>query len=408
MRGFLLNRVLRDQIVAMSAKKIRPVSPADWRALRAQLNHTFTPHKPIRDEGVFNGRDRLLQQVSDTVSQPGKHVIIYGERGLGKTSFANVAARELAQAPRVTVIRKSCTVEHTFGMIWRELLHDYELNGKKAKQALGDKPSVHDVFDWVNTLHKANHYVFILDEFDRMQDREGKKLLADLIKQLSDEVDYVTVILVGVARNLADLFADHESLPRAMMQVKMPRMASDELKEIIESRLPDIGMGMGANALDAAVSLSQGFPGYTHLLALHAGRAAIARQSIEIAHADLESALQEALADVQERIGSAYKKAVRSSRQNNYEEVLLACALAQGDEQGMFAPNAVSKALEQTLKKKLSGASFSRNLAQFCEEARGPTLIKQGANYGFDYALLKPFVLMKGVEKGRILMRDVR
>ncbi len=392
----------------MMEKKIKPVSPADWRALRAQLNHTFTPHKSIRDEGVFNGRDRLLQQVSDTVSQPGKHVIIYGERGLGKTSFANVAAKELALAPRVTVIRKSCTVEHTFGMIWHELLHDYELDGKKANQALGDKPSVHDVFDWVNKLHKANHYVFILDEFDRMQDRDGKKLLADLIKQLSDEIDNVTLILVGVARNLADLFADHESLPRAMMQVKMPRMASDELKDIILTRVPDIGMGIEANALDATVSLSQGFPGYTHLLALHAGRAAIARQSIEIAHADLEAALQEALADVQEHIAAAYKKAVRSSRQNNYEEVLLACALAQNDEQGMFAPSAVSRALEQKLKKKLSGASFSRNLAQFCEKARGPTLIKQGANYGFDYALLKPFVLMKGVEKGRILIRDVR
>lgn len=391
----------------MCAKKIRPVSPADWRALRAQLNHTFTPHKPIRDEGVFNGRDRLLQQVSDTVSQPGKHVLIYGERGLGKTSFANVAARELALAPRVTVIRKSCTIEHTFGMVWRELLHGFEHEGKNVA-SLGDGPSVHDIFEWIRGLHRATHYVFILDEFDRMQDRNGKKLLADLIKQLSDEIDNVTLILVGVARNLAELFADHESLPRAMMQVKMPRMAADELKSIIETRLPDLGMGMGANALDATVQLSQGFPGYTHLLALHAGRAAIARQSIEIAHADLEAALEEALADVQEHIAAAYKKAVRSSRQNNYEEVLLACALAQSDEQGLFPPSAISKALTEKLRKNLSGASFSRNLAQFCEPARGPALIKQGASYGFDYALLKPFVLMKGVEKRRILIRDVR
>jgi hypothetical protein len=83
----------------------------------------------------------------------------------------------------------------------------------------------------------------------------------------------------------------------------------------------------------------------------------------------------------------------------------LACALAQTDERNRFTARSVGQALAR-MGIQIKMTSFGRNLEQFCSEARGPTLIREGLaknyQYYFDYPLLKPFTIIKGLSEGLI------
>src|ERR1700694_2288926 len=54
---------------------------------RAALNSIFTPWTPVSTRAAFSGRYDEIMQVTTAVAQPGRHVILYGERGVGKTSL---------------------------------------------------------------------------------------------------------------------------------------------------------------------------------------------------------------------------------------------------------------------------------------------------------------------------------
>src|SRR5438128_192628 len=57
-----------------------------------RLNKSFTPHKPIQEPEFFAGRERMLYRAVDAVHTDGLHLVIFGDRGTGKTSLARVLA----------------------------------------------------------------------------------------------------------------------------------------------------------------------------------------------------------------------------------------------------------------------------------------------------------------------------
>jgi energy-coupling factor transporter ATP-binding protein EcfA2 len=52
----------------------------------------LTPARPISDPQYLKGRERALTQIERAFNSPGKHVFIFGDRGVGKTSLAQSAA----------------------------------------------------------------------------------------------------------------------------------------------------------------------------------------------------------------------------------------------------------------------------------------------------------------------------
>src|ERR1700722_19841264 len=68
----------------------KPHSDSEWINLDIAITEAFSPHSPIDAEELFAGRIDILNDIIDAVFQKGCHAIIYGERGVGKTSFANI------------------------------------------------------------------------------------------------------------------------------------------------------------------------------------------------------------------------------------------------------------------------------------------------------------------------------
>ncbi len=397
---------MSDLFDNLPLSQIVPRSAKEWHELHFLLGSTFSPHQPINDRELFVGRIDLITRVVDSVFQSGKHVVLYGDRGVGKSSLSNSLKSTLGQmGNNIVVEKRSCTVEHDFAMIWHNLLDDFHVGGQPARKVLPANPNPYDIFRFIQGVPENKRLVFIIDEFDRVSDLRTKQLLSDLVKMFSDNDERTTIILVGVAKSISELFSNHASLPRAMQQIYMPRMDISELEEIITSRLPNVGMKIEQEPLGNVVSYSRGFPGFTHLMALTAARVATSRKSINITQFDLKEALKTVVQEADEAVTSAYHKAIQSTKaKNQYREVLLACALAPTDERNRFTAKGVGMQLSKVLGYDVAMTSFGRNIEQFCNPERGPALIREGSrrnyHYYFEYALLKPYVIIKGLSEG--------
>jgi len=239
-----------------------------------------------------------------------------------------------------------------------------------------------------------------------------RRAFADAIKMLSDHSVRATVVLVGVADSVDQLISEHQSVERALVQIHMPRMSNDELNLIVSRGLKILGMEIDAPALNRMARLSQGFPHYTHLLALYASRAALDAHSLHVTTSFVDKAIERAIAGAQQSIRTDYEAAIRSPRKHNlYTEVLLACAMADTNELGFFAAQDVRDPIQQITGRDYDIPSFAQHLNDFCDK-RGPILEKKGTRrlfrYRFRDPLLQPFVLMQGLKLGKItsLMLD--
>ncbi len=250
-----------------------------------QPSEVFTPSAPIDRRDFFAGRIRQLGRVIETLPSPGWHPIIFGQRGVGKTSLANIL-RELL--PDVWAVKVNCDGSDTFASIWERVLQKASFSFKKAafgfskaqiekhtslraflsyEGAIG--PShVAQVLDLVKT--KA---IFIIDEFDRVSNSEAKSYMVDLIKNVSDNNRHVTISLVGVGESITELIGEHPSVQRNLVQIEMPPMSDEEIKTIITKGCDLLGLRVVSAVLDEIAQLANGFPHYAHLLGLSIARA---------------------------------------------------------------------------------------------------------------------------------------
>src|SRR5438094_348692 len=80
----------------------------------------FSPAAPITRRDFFSGRTDQLEHLLDVVAQRGQHAVVYGERGVGKTSLVTVATSGLVDRRTIT-LRVNCDGSDDFISIWRGL-----------------------------------------------------------------------------------------------------------------------------------------------------------------------------------------------------------------------------------------------------------------------------------------------
>ncbi len=412
----------------MTSPEIRPAGtpepeqPGKVEQRLARLPRLFTPAIPVNQESVFAGRIEQLQQVVDAIGQPGVHVVIFGEPGVGKTSLANILSSRLESQSRAVVApRVTCERTDDFSSLWRRILADIRVARDRAvigfqstrrsetsslDESLPEIVTSADVKHALGTVGRSCVLVVIVDEFDRLGDPEVRAAFADAIKVLSDHAVPATLILVGVSDTVEGLIAHHQSVERALVQVRMPRMSPPELENIVTRGLDLLGMSIDPVALSQISALSQGLPHYTHLLALHATKITIEAGEDHIGVPQVMAAVARALDKAQHSIRSAYARAVASRRENNrYPEMLLACALAEKDDFGFFGATDARRALEVLLPGLARDLRIERYLKHFTEAPADAVLHQQegpSRRYRFRNPLMQPYVILQGVQDGRV------
>jgi Cdc6-like AAA superfamily ATPase len=382
----------------------------------------FTPNAPINSKDLFAGRTPQIQSLLNAIFQRGQHAVIYGERGVGKTSLANIISDWMPALEKYNyqIVKANCPATSSYSTIWHGIMRELSVvqssarpgfgpgsddrKGVPLNQFLPEKVSSEDVRFALQRV--GSNTIIVIDEFDRVSDPSVSSQLADTIKSLSDHSVETTLVVIGVADSIDDLISEHQSIERAIVQIHMPRMSKDELLEIVDKGLArdEIQMEIDTEARNRIATLSLGLPFHTHALTLYAIRAAVDDDRLRIEIRDVDAAIKEAVSSAQQTIVSAYQRAITSPHQNLYKQVLLAAALAETDDLGYFAAGNLRDPLSEITDKPYGIDRFMKHLNEFSSEARGHILQKIGKPRSFRFrfkdSMMEPFVIMKGIKDG--------
>ncbi|MGI8666894.1 MAG: hypothetical protein ACR2N4_12815 [Jatrophihabitans sp.] len=285
------------------------------------LSNAFQPATELQDPERFAGRSKQIRELATSLHTVGATPLIYGDRGLGKSSLAvqlqliamgNVELLSELGADRLALpsgqeyltFFTTCTdAIKTFDDILQMLVNSaesvdnvpttqgahqlvdrstrkkvtlkiVELESTKTYQTESQRLSYQDLnmeekLVQLCELLTATYnmpVLFIVDELDRVGNTRG---LASFLKAASGPT--LKFVLVGIASSVAGLLADHQSLERHLQPVRVPVMNPRELGQIVvkaQSYLEENGVRIGFSkaAVTCLTRVASGFPWFVHVL----------------------------------------------------------------------------------------------------------------------------------------------
>jgi Cdc6-like AAA superfamily ATPase len=331
------------------------------------IMNVFTPALAIGDPARFAGRQEQLDAVSMALQSEGTQIVIYGNRGVGKSSLARQLAA-IAQGdmtvidrlklkpsslPDYLVVSVECddSITDMRALILRLLTDDdalapwvpfkvekitaggefggglnikvLNISGKLSNSDTLEREAVEQ--DLYATFGNAISHIlgtgvvsgilFIVDEVDRIRNRDD---LPSVIRARGAD-PRVKFALVGVGTTPQELIAGHESIVRQISDgcVEMPPMSPEELRGIFDNAhtaLQEEGISFDSEAQDWIIGVAKGHPYYVHLLGKHSLIRAVSTGEKSISEAMARDVLAEiankGTAKVQE---AAYLKAIGHS-----------------------------------------------------------------------------------------------
>jgi Cdc6-like AAA superfamily ATPase len=311
-----------------------------------ELGTVISHSKPIDSESHLKGREDQLKTVMQAIYSAGRHVFIFGERGVGKTSLAKTAGLRAAY-DKSCFKQIGCGRASTFDELQRlviEVFSPDELAGVEKTHGVGIASwigltrsvstqsvapttiSVTRAADILASLDESNfskRRVVVIDEVDRLASNDVREQLAELIKLLGDRGATLTLILTGVGSDLAQILGSHASSFRQLAQIHLERINYQSALDIIDDALQKFGIDWEVEPIRTArfriASIANGFPYYVHLLTeklLYAVFEDKAAERVDLNH--LQLALASAVRDAQEEIRKPYDRAIRG-RNDNYK-----------------------------------------------------------------------------------------
>lgn len=345
---------------------------------RSIVLNAFTPSSEVDEPARFAGRRQQILALADALQVTKSLPLIYGARGLGKTSIALQIARialgdvELLEDMRAQ--DRAIRSDNLFAVFWVscsdatknkddliqrlintadgyssvEEIRERRLTGEISTSKFALKvferevqktyeevehesyatPDVEEKFKaLVETLqdHGYSRLLFVIDELDRVASTDG---LASFLKNQS--TSGCKFLIVGIGQNISDLLADHASLERSLTPVRVQSMSATELAEIVDRamrrlHLENCPMSFSNKAREQLVRYAGGFPWFVHVIGQAALLAAWEGSRNRVETWDVEAAVK-GLAENKfaQQFSDLYLSAVRDSFQREIVLRLLA------------------------------------------------------------------------------------
>lgn len=274
--------------------------------VRARLRHAFAATQPVQNRSQLVGRWRELEALISAISEQRAHALIYGPRGYGKTSLVRTFG-ELADQAHHVVVYTSCSHGTDFSALFRPYLAEVPLEyssrraapgltGKTLAALLPETFSARQLAEVLGTID-GTRVIFILDEYDRIEDTEIQRGVAELVKDLSDLQARTHLVLVGVASNVQQLLGFHPSIHRNLVCVGIRRLDEAGARGVLQTGAAEAGITVAPDAADAVAAMAMGSAYHVRLLGLAAGLAALAEDRTEIDLPTLKKAARQVVSD---------------------------------------------------------------------------------------------------------------
>lgn len=287
---------------------------ADPRAReRVRLRASFTPAQPVIDPRMFAGRRDILETLIRAVEDQRSHVVIYGERGAGKTSLLRMLSRAAMEAKYI-VVYFSCGATSDFTETFRAVASEIPLLyhsavspissnvGTSLLDLLGQSKLTPRLFGDAAAKLVGTRVLVVLDEFDRAESPEFRRDVAELIKTLSDVSARLQLVIGGVATDLIDLMEHIPSIRRSVAALRVPAMDDAEVVGLIENGSKMSGLKFDPAAIDLIVSAARGSPYLTSLLCHVGGMLALDAGRVRVELDDVSRALDDVIEDFRRRL----------------------------------------------------------------------------------------------------------
>ena len=294
------------------------------KIVKSGVRKVFTPHSPVDNITHFFGREDEASRFVSVINTEGQHVLVYGDRGVGKTSLAVTTCRVLLQGIMGggKYIEKRCDSSDTFETIVKKVLRGLEVEcqakevthtkneGGKASlkiPVLGAEIDTHTQNmtkiahdfnisspSWVAEQLQEKSGIFLIDEVDAVSSKEDRKKLAELVKLLSDNKSTLKIVMVGIASTGSDLTAGHPSVQRCLKEVELKRMIDDDIKKIIVNGFKKLGQIPTEEVVERITDISAGLPHFTQLICLKCAESCVISGNKHITSEVLNQALEDA------------------------------------------------------------------------------------------------------------------
>lgn len=269
-----------------------------------RLGRAFPVSQPVSDLRQFAGRRDLLSSVIRSIEERRMHVVLFGDRGIGKTSLLHILAH-LARDARYLVRYSSCSASSTLDSTFRAIAEDipllYHEKGDPTAVPAEHRKSLADLFESAPLTPAILSEVFdglsgtrlliILDEFDRTESSQFRREVAELIKNLSDRSAKVQILIGGVAENLSELIRQIPSIRRNLLGAPVGKMTDEELTDILVNGEAISGIPFDAQTQRRLITSANGSPYLANLIAHNATSRAIERDGQCVTEDDLSAAL---------------------------------------------------------------------------------------------------------------------
>lgn len=327
------------------------------RARFAMMN-MFTPTQPVTNRASFAGRLGMLSRLISAIETQRSHVVLYGERGIGKTSLLHVLT-DVARESSYIVSYATCGASSDFSEMFRAVLEDIpvlfhrgvaptageaESGASLADRLPAGKFGSRELADLCSEI-VGTRVLIILDEYDRVTDPSFRQSVAELIKNLSDRAARVQIIIAGVAPNLQELMGYAPSIRRNVIGLPMPRLQESEIQEMIAIGEAAAGVRFDAKFGHLVSLLALGSPYLARLLCHHAGLEALdqGRLTVDVSH--LRAALDLVIAETEGRMSPRTVGEMQKFLTGNYPQLVAAIGEASRSVDGWFTPRDVAALL---------------------------------------------------------------
>ena len=314
-----------------------------------RLKRFVRPAKPVDTPEMLHGRTKQLEIIRRAMFADGRSIFIFGDRGVGKSSLARIAAAEyrdgahdflyvqceedstlasvllsLARAAGVAETKEGES-RHEFSARLFKFGYTHERTTQHREDKLIEPPSLDACVTLIEEIVNVTgpKGIAVVDEFDAIASLRERQRFGDLLKRLGDRGIDFKFILSGIGSSLHDLIGGHRSSIRQLQTIELERLSWDARWEIVTAAADGFEVTIDRNLCVRIAAISGGFPHYVHLLTekllwrMFSDPAPVTQASVEHFRGALDDAVESVLPHLKDpylkatqRVSEDYRDAV--------------------------------------------------------------------------------------------------
>lgn len=414
-------------------RALRPVITQPEADFGTILGTVISPSRPLQSEEYLRGRAEQLSGIKKALYQPGRHALIHGFRGVGKSSLAQTAAYALSVGGDPILV--SCDSHSTLASVIRDVCNEalnknpsiekkvkeasagftifgFNASGKRSTQetAISEAGTVNEMVRSIKYIfdHLTYNPVIVVDEFDQVKNKEEQERFTNFIKQISDRHISVRFIFCGIGESVDAIMAAHGSADRYFHTVGLGRLPWEARFDIVLVAAGQLGIEIDTDTVIRIARISDGFPHYVHFISEKLfWRVYEARNDGMVTAELFEGAMSDAAEGMEMRLKGPYQTATRKYS-NDYEFILFSAA--DGHELQRRSTDifeSYQRISKNRLNAPLDRSRFNQRLNSLKQPSHASILTgtRQGW-YEFTEKMIRGYVRLRAEQHGLVLESD--